>query len=139
MNMALQEPIRVITIGMDHADGFTAVPEARFIRYMPAGFMSIMFMFMPAWGSSCAAAIPASATSAKIFRDITKFSWGLYSRTCFNDVGRTSDAKNDRGKNCDGARRGSGGSTPVLSMAASGENGMAALWITAPSGSGDSK
>ena len=39
MNMVFQLPKCVMTIGMGHASGLAEVPDARFMRNMPAGFM----------------------------------------------------------------------------------------------------
>ncbi len=44
MNIARHDPNVFMIIGMGQAAGFIAVPDDRFIRNMPAGFMSIMFM-----------------------------------------------------------------------------------------------
>jgi hypothetical protein len=44
MNMVFQDPKWVMIMGAGHAAGFTAVPDARFIRYIDMGFMSTMFM-----------------------------------------------------------------------------------------------
>src|SRR5580658_3874714 len=44
MNMVFQLPRWVVTIGIGQAAGFAEVPEARFMRNMPAAFMSVMFI-----------------------------------------------------------------------------------------------
>jgi len=44
MNMVFQLPRWVITIGIGQAAGFAEVPDARFMRNMPAAFMSVMFI-----------------------------------------------------------------------------------------------
>ena len=53
MNMVFQFPKWVMIMGMGHASGFCEVPDERFMRYIPAGFMSPMLI--P--GVPCAAAL----------------------------------------------------------------------------------
>src|ERR1700733_11716418 len=54
MNIVFHDPKWVITIGMGKAAAFTEVPDARFMRYVLAGFISTMFIpAFPACGSSC--------------------------------------------------------------------------------------
>ena len=58
MNIVFHRPKCIITIGIGHDNGFWEVPDARFIRYKPAGFISTMPIPIPegagAAGCSCA-------------------------------------------------------------------------------------
>src|SRR5579862_1885944 len=44
MNMVFQDPSWVMIIGMGHPSGLTDVPDATFIRSMPAAFIPVIFM-----------------------------------------------------------------------------------------------
>ena len=57
MNMRLQLPASVIIMGVWAAQGFMPVPDAMFIRYMPARFMCMCIM-------SWAAAVEANSSRA---------------------------------------------------------------------------
>jgi len=57
MNIAFHDPKWVINIGMGQEAGLAAVPDDKFMRNMPAGFISTIFMsgMFPAmvWSSLC--------------------------------------------------------------------------------------
>src|SRR5215471_2243669 len=59
MNMRLQLPASVIIMGVWAAQGFMQVPDAMFIRYMPARFMCMCMCIM-----SWAAAVEANSSRA---------------------------------------------------------------------------
>ncbi len=61
MNIVFQRPKWTISIGIGHDKGFCEVPDARFIRYSPAGFISTM----PIPACSCAQRLADSSPPVK--------------------------------------------------------------------------
>jgi len=104
MNIVLQLPACNIVIGIGQASGLADVPDARFIRYIPAGFIS------------CARQTPAAKRQYR-----QNFAISLLLLKCIEGT-----RERDQMRRWNGTRGGDGARSTVIGTR---ESGLLAAWV----------